>query len=387
MRNKAKMDVLRWEFKKLITFPMLWVFFVLCLTFNLLLVFTDYHGTGYGNYVAKTAQQTGVTVDENFYSTLSEINDSDNEYYLWLTEEVNGLEDVFDDYHISTVGKRYIDYLGVEGKIAESIRAKYALMQESVDKKSQTDESLSLYLAGDTYNMHRFITGTLIYWLLIEGILFAILVTLLAVGYENIFKTEYVVYSSKTGRRVVNKKLFAGTVGGLLVFLLLVIITLAVYLKLGNYHNIWHSSVSSGFNYINDLIAGSRPFATWSSFSVLTYLLSIIMLALGLILCFILMAFCVGLFVRNTYRGFLIIVILNTMLVVLPTYISSANLLAYITVLSPVWLYLKIHWWFTDGGAYILWSHFEIRGVIGTLFILVVLTALSQKYFKRRDLL
>jgi hypothetical protein len=72
-----------------------------------------------------------------------------------------------------------------------------------------TNESLSLYYAGSTYNLHKSLFRDVLGRFLIEGMIIALLVLLHIFGYERSHNTELTVYSSKTGRGIVRHKLAA----------------------------------------------------------------------------------------------------------------------------------------------------------------------------------
>jgi hypothetical protein len=269
--------------------------------------------------------------------------------------------------------------------MADAMREKYAKLQKPVDEKAASDESLTLYFASATFDEHWYLYKVLMKFLLLECGLLAALVMLLSVGYENFNRTSHVVYATKTGRELIYHKLLAALSAGLLSFAVLTGLTLAVYLAFNDYGDIWGSSVSSGFNYINDLIAGARPFATWQSYTVLTYLIAVLGISAALILCFALMAFVIGAWMRNSYYAFMVFLIANGACVALAIAFAP-SLLQYCTMLSPVWLWLKVNQWFTDGEVDILWKNFETLGVFVSLIALAGLCAFSAVMFKKREI-
>jgi hypothetical protein len=138
-----------------------------------------------------------------------------------------------------------------------------------------------------------------------------------------------------------------------------------------------------------DLIAGIRPFVTWYSFNILTYLMAMLAMGAGVVLCFMLMAFSIGMLVRNSYMAFLVLLIANGVNVVLPMQVSQTLPIGLavrcFSILSPVWLWLKQGIWFTDGDIDIIWPHFEMFGLCMSLAVLTVLCLLATNYFRKRD--
>ncbi|SHI23043.1 hypothetical protein SAMN02745823_03668 [Sporobacter termitidis DSM 10068] len=385
------MDIFRYELKKLVSSAALWAFLAACMLFNILLIAADASGNTYAGFVGTAAEKTGYTLGERFSSRLEQLpfsNETEERYLSWLRRETSDVKDIFDGYDApEKIGEQYIGALGLKGSTADMMRAKYQALQKSVDEKAARGESLTVYFAGDTYGMHKQLFGGVMKWLTTEGLLIAALVTLLSVGFENICRTDQLVYSTKTGRRVLRKKLPAAVLTGLAAYLLLVAVTLPVYLLMNHYGGIWGSSVSSVFNYVFDYICGQKPFITWQSYTVITYIPAVIAASAGLILCFALLAFVIGVLLKNSYVGFVVFIIIDAALFLLPASLNQTSLAFYISVLNPVSLWYKQYLWFTDGGPDILWPHFETLGIIATFCLLTIFCILSARRFRKKDLL
>jgi len=97
------------------------------------------------------------------------------------------------------------------------------------------------------------------------------------------------------------------------------------------------------------------------------------------------MAYAVGLWFRNSYFGFLVIVVFNGALFLLPFY-TPFHIFNFTISQSPLWLVMMRSQWFTDGGANALWPHFETVGVIGSLAVLAVISLWSVSRFSMRNL-
>jgi hypothetical protein len=199
-------------------------------------------------------------------------------------------------------------------------------------------------------------------------------------------RTEQTVYSTKTGRLILRQKLAAAITAGVGLYALMTTVTLALWFFANEYGSTWGSDVSSSFNYIADIVAGDRPFTTWFSFSVLAYLFAVTGLSTALVVCFAIIGFIAGTWTRNGYIGFIAIVIGAASSVLLPSCFSGNSYSYFITMLSPIWLWLKRLLWFTDGDMDILWKNFEMSGAAGSLLLLTALCVLTTKVFRRRDI-
>jgi hypothetical protein len=383
------MRIYRFELKKLLSSVAVWGFLAACLSVNMAFVCNS--RDPYGDFIGTVSKQTGYVLNNDFYDKLSKltVEKAHADYLERLKIETENVEDVFEGYNAKRIGERYIEAAKLEGIFAEAMRHKYARLQKVTDEKAKNDESLSLYFAGSTYYRHQFLFNDLIGFLLTEGALASVLLALLAAGYEGIYRTENLVYSSKKGREILRPKLFASLSAGLMFYALLAFITFLVYFGINDFGGIGKSFVSSVFNYRIDLIAGDRPFITWQSFTVQTYLLAVLFVGAGIVLCFSLMAFGIGVFVRNSYISFFLFLIANAATLALPLQMPL-NSIGYavisVIVLSPVTLWLKHGLWFTDGDIDIVWTHFETLGLFVSLVVLTAFCLLALHYFRKRNL-
>ena len=386
------MNIYRLEFKKLYSSVTLWALIILFLIFNIFLVVSS-SGNKYTDFLGEVSHETGYVLNRSFHNRLSQtyVSDIQSDYLEQLKIDTYKIEDIFDNYEISDVGEKYIAATGAPEKFAETMRNKYSDLQMVVDKKAESNESMTLYFAGATYNMHQLLFKNLMGWLIIEGVIISVLLVLLSLGYENSNKTENVIYSTKTGRNILRAKFTASISAGLGAYLLLCIITFVIYFSVNEYSGIWGSSVSSIFNYRYDIIAGLRPFVTWHSHSVFTYFLATIGMSIGLIFSFCLMAFAIGISIKNSYISFFVFLIINAVMVAMPVMISNTTLVSYFiryySMFSPVWLWLKHSLWFTDGDMDTLWKYFETMGLCVSMLTLVALSILVTIRFKRRDII
>ena len=344
------MRLLSYELKKILSGAAVWFFVGLCVVFNMY----------------------AIPMNTNFEL------DTTTPFHI----------NVFEQYNTSEVAEIYISALGLTGRIAESMRAKFDDLQIVADDIAVRGYSYSPYFGEHTHTMHirLFDSFGVMGILLLQGILLAVLVTLLSVGHEQINHTEHSVYATKKGRRILRYKISASLIVSIGLYALLTAITLIFYLNAIDYSNVWDSSVSSGFNYLVDAFA-ARPFTTWQSFTVRSYLLASLGVSLGLIICFSLMGVIVGTLSKNGYMGFLLVVLINAVCVALPIILSVNSYMRYILFHSPIWLWLNKGLWFTDGGFITLWRNFELWGLGVSFLFLAVVCILAVKKFEKRNII
>ena len=340
-----------YELKKILSGTALWVFVALCIVFNI--------------WTIPTGLNNGLDTTTPFPAN------------------------VFENYNTSEIAEAYISFFGLTGRVAERMRVKYEDLQMVVDEKAVAGDSFSAYFGEQTSVMHLNLFHNVGFMgrLLFQGILLAVLLALLGVGYEQINHTEYSVYATKTGRRILRYKIAASLAAGIGLYAILTTITLSIYFAVFDYGNVWNSSVSSGFNYINiGNIMGDRPFTTWQSFTIASYLWAIVGVSLGLIICFSLMGAMIGILSRNAYLGFLMVVLVNAVCMVLPLIISRNLYSHYMMFYTPIMLWFNSGLWFTDGSFMTLWRNFELWGTGVSVLALAVLCVLAVKKFEKRDI-
>jgi hypothetical protein len=372
------------EIRKIIASFSIVGFIAFSLVFNVFLIFSN--GTDrYADYVASISETTGVQLGQEFSQKLK--NFAQSEYRERLISETSELSNVFIGYDVVEIAEAYIDALNLDGKLAAEMRNKYSDLQNTVDEKAKRGDSLTLYFAGNTYGQHKKLFGSIMPAVCAEGVLLTLLVVLYALGYENMNRTEHLVYSSKTGRRIVMKKYIASVIVGFCAYLLLMALTFALYFALNEYGDIWNSNISSGFNAISDIIMGFRPFTTWHSFTVLSYFLAVIVVSLGVLLCFSFVGFVAGTSIRNSYTAFLAVFLAGASCVVFPMILPINFYIRFGFMLTPIWLLLKQPIWFTDGGIDILWRDFETKGVGLSLAVFAIFAVVTLIKFRKRDIL
>ncbi|MCL2372908.1 MAG: hypothetical protein FWC78_05855 [Defluviitaleaceae bacterium] len=297
-------------------------------------------------------------------------------------------ENIFDGYSASETADVYIAMFNLSDRVADRMAIKHEALQAAANERAAEGASFSPYLGELTQVMHlnlfHGVAGVL-GRLLFQGMLLAALVALLAIGYERASNTEHSIYTTKKGRGLLRSKIAAGLVAGVGLYILLAAATLAVYFVMFDYGAVWGNNVSSGFNYVIDII-GARPFITWRSFTVASYLGASIGLGLLLVVCFSLMGASVAVFSKNGYMGFLALLLINALFLAAPLAIPMNTYSYFASFYSPIWLWWNSHLWFTDGGITTLWRHFELWGTGFSFLALAVTCLFAVKKFEKRDI-
>ncbi|MDR2770526.1 MAG: ABC transporter permease subunit [Clostridiales Family XIII bacterium] len=373
--------VYRCELKKLLFDPVLLGFAALCLLVNAVLVCASYgvyraHFAAAAELRAGFAEASGAAAGAYAVDTAGAAASG--------AAGGESVDDIFDNFDTNWISERYIARHGLSGAYAENVREKYRLLQAAVDEKGLNDAGLSPYFGYGTADLHALLFKYLFGALAVESGLIALFAALLSLGYENLRGTEGIVCASATGRGILLRKLFAALTAAAAFFAVLLGATLALYFLRFDYSAVWNDNVSSLYNHaVDDYF---KPLITWSDFSVGRLVRACAGMTAGLVLCFALLGFAVGAFIRSGYGAVLASVGLCAAMFVAEPLFPCGGVLRGLANLTPVQLLVNIGDWFTDGFADILWRDFERRGLALSASLLAAASAAAALYFKRRDL-
>ena len=374
-----------WEWRKLFRLPALWVFVGLCLALNsLLLSSPSAMDRSFFNDTSADAAALGQRVDEEFLTGLEALPDTENRTIL--RQYVTGLENTLEGYDTQELTNFYQSLMAGDSLAQRWMAWKYDLLQERVDHLAQTGAALDLYAGPITHDRHQYLYNTLFRVLLTESVLLGLLCALYLVGYEGLSGTQSLTCASRTGRRLWRSKTLAALAAALGLYALLALLTLGPYLLLWAYGGIWDSSVSSQFNYFVDMLY-SRPFLTWTDFTVGGYFAAMIAAGGGLVAVFTLMGAVAGLLIRHTYGAAIAAAAFCALLLGLSSALANLGMWsAYLlTTFSPVCLWLAINGWFTELGQSGLVPWQETVGMVLNLLIWAGLVLLALRRFGRKD--
>jgi hypothetical protein len=297
----------------------------------------------------------------------------------------SALTDYYADYDaVEIIAGRYIARYGLTGAHAANVRAKYERLQAVIDGKAANGDGLSPYFVEATRPLHRFLFRALLGAVTAETAVLALFAALLSAGYENWRNTEGLVYTSKTGRGIQRVKLGAALAAAVFFFLLIAGVTLALFFIRGDWSAVWDSNVSSLFN--SSVSEFWKPLITWRSFEVLPYLAACLGVAAALTVCFCLLGFAAGVFIRSGHVSATAALVLCALMFAAEPIAPVGGVLRGALNLTPVQLGVNVGDWFADGGADIIWANFESGGLLASLAVLAAAGAVALAVFQRRDM-
>ncbi len=380
------MRLVGWELRKVLPLPALWVFLALCLVLNGALILSEAQTRESFHTASAAAGQFGQRVDDTFPAKLSTLPETPSRDTL--QEAVTGLTDLFETYDTKSLAGRYVSLVENSPLAVQWMTAKYDKMAARVAHLASEDASLDLYAGPVTHDSHQFLFGTLLHALVGEGGVLAMLSALYLLGYESMQRTDSLTYSTRTGRRLQRRKIFAACLASLGLYVLLLLPTLGLYFSLWDYSGVWGASVSSQFNYIIELLA-VKPFLTWADFTVAGYLAASVALGGLLVLVCCLMAAFLGTLIPHTYAAALAMILTWSGMLGAAALAANAKLwiLYFFTTLQPLLLWLNQGGWFTELGINAVLPWHETVGTALALLLCGVGIWAALRRFDRKDLI
>lgn len=291
---------------------------------------------------------------------------------------------IFEGLKANEFAESYISKYGITGKHAENIRNLYEKLQPVIDEKAANGDALSYYFGEQTYYHHSTLFQTMFMAIIAECCLLAMFASLISITYENLRGTEQVIHATKISWDILRSKLLASLTAAILTSAIIMGFSLFIYFLRFDFSQVWHENVSSMFNFaVNEY---GKPFITWQSFTVSTYLWAMISITLGMSVCFCLLGYVSGLYVHNSYGAFITAMLVAVSPFFVKEFFPIGSITRGIMGISPIWLWLNSGEWFTDGGQDIIWANFECLGVIGSLAFLSILSVIGIKKYKKREL-
>lgn len=379
------MTLLGYELRKLFRLPALWAFLALCLALNFMLIFSSEYGLPFFNETSETASVLGQRVDDGFITGLNEMQQTENRDIL--LEAVNGMTDEFDSFDANSLSQYYESMVEESPTAVCWMQNKYKKLSARITGLAGSDASMDVYAGSMTHDSHQFLFGTLLRAISAESCILAALAVLYLMGYERLNTTELTVCASQMGRKLWRTKAFAGILAALVMYLLLATLSLGVYFAVWDYGGIWSANVSSGFNYIQDVLM-VKPFITWGDFTVAGYLAATLVLIAAMTVISGFTASVVGTLIRNTYVAALALMLLCAGGFALIVAFADLKLWAAyeISAFLPVTLWTTQNIWFTESGISSILPWQETITACFGLLLFGCGTWLALRHFYRKDI-
>lgn len=418
------MKIISYEWKKIISSPIIVVLLTVFIGFNLFLISSQFHVKEELTSISKIAELFGHEINEEMTAELEvyyqkeleklqqlifESNDktyesaaaflSEKGYYLdeYSKEEQAFISDLImlENYRylISTIDETYaaIDLKSIaekeiakyqlSGAAAQTIAREYEKLEARLERLKENEEHKHLFFYGPIYKMHSFLFKSLFRTILFECLIIVVLLTSFIVNYEFESKTHLLAYSSKRGRNLLVDKFTAAILASLFVTTILLGSSLLLYFLFYDYSLFWHVPISNFFTTEYNFF-----YITWWKMSILQFLLWSITLLYICQLLFTAITFILSRFIRNSYYVFFVFAIVFGLALLLPGWMSNTSNLVFAAGFTPFALILNPHLWFMGTGAHTIFPYYEVGTAIVWLTLLTVVSFVCIKSFKNMNI-
>lgn len=374
------------EVRKLFEQPMILLFFIASLLLNTIYIATAGLDQSYLNYVQETEVKTGTLITSEFREKLS--NQSASKKQQRLLTETAELKNVFQHYSTEALGQEMINYFQIQGSVAEKMKRKYEKLTPVVSELAEEQAALEVGAAGDTMSFFTFIRNRLFRVILGESLIFALLLGLYGSTSERLMKTDVLVMTSKTGRKTQVGKYVASLMLTFLFYVTMVVLTFGIFNYMHPIGALWETSMSTQFH-ANVYVPQSLeiPFIPWQPMTLLNYtILSIVLGSLLIILCHG-FNFLVGLWTDHLFRGFIVFVVIYTVLLGLEQITNQFGWWNMYSLLMwhPISLWNIQGYWFTEMGPFSTIPWQESIAMVVNIFLLGIGGILTIKFYSTKE--
>lgn len=296
-------------------------------------------------------------------------------------ELIGTTEEDYNKVNLIDYGKAIVEDYGLKEEAARIVRKNYDLLEKRFNEIKKTGEQKNLFFYGKSYLMHSFLFKKIIKYVLFEETIITVLITSFLVNYERDNRNNLLVESTKRGRKNSVDKLFTSIIGVLITSFIIIGITLFIYFMFFNYGGLWQSSISSMFNWEENL-----PNISWFRLSFRSYLMLTIIFILLVAIIISIISFSISMISKSSYKTIFLFFILFGVIYALPAIIPKSSQFIIWSHFNIFTLIMKSGKWFIGGNPFVSFKYYEIITVISSSFIASIIALFSYKKYKREDL-
>ncbi|MBO8178500.1 MAG: hypothetical protein H0Z31_13775 [Bacillus sp. (in: Bacteria)] len=314
-------------------------------------------------------------VDEEQLQWIEEIALVESYYYY-----LNDLDTYYKNFDVMNIAKFQISRYGLSGQAERFVNKQYAQLKERFTELVETNEYNHLFFIGSFYKMHTLLFRTLFRAVLFESIILAVLLTGYLVNFEFENKTHLLTYSSKRGRRLSVDKWIVSLTASSITTVLVLGGTFIAYFSIFDYSGLWKVPISSGFNWEYDY-----PYISWWNLPFVLYLTLASILLLLSVLIFSTMTYVIAMWIRHSYFVFFLFWVLFGAGLLLPSVMAKNSIAIIIVHFTPFILILNPFLWFMESGAFTTFKYYELVTVVVWSILLLIVALYSVRRFKQQD--
>lgn len=377
------MRAFRFELKKLLNDPLMWVLPALFVGFDFFIVF---HEVGMSDFRRDVKEMHGIILEnDTTCEKISVLTGSANVLEAYYAGYVNGYSQSYDSLDMQDIKQMKEDTgsFHPSGSYKEFIDSNYDKLQMRVEEIKVSGDSAAAFYPGDGFAIHGKLYS-LLKLCIIEMLIMMCFSVLYLMDFERINHTEDFVFSCECGRENMLTKLLAGLFLGHGYSAMILLSSLLFFFSFVPMKGLWNTPVSS-FMVMEHSGLWEYPFITFVPLNFGQLLMLSIVTATLLALLIGLFAGALQLFLHNSYITMVSISAGYFGLLALPFAVRKADWIKTIVALNPAELWAQCGRWFIENylALSFAWSEWWTLGiwtVVGAVFLLV-----GWRYFRRKD--
>lgn len=417
------MSIKAYEFKKVITSPVIIALTVIFMIFNIFIIFSNIYYNRELKILNKIVDKFGYEINDEMmadfqiyyneqlksvneitygktsrtYNSAGELLTDYSNSHFYNKEEVKFLSEVgvIENYYniaknidesyktinIAELGESGIATYKLSGQAAETVKNQYEKLADRFEELKENGEHKNLFFIGKVYKMHKLLFNDLFRCFIFETVILVVLITAYLLNYEFENKTHLLAYSTKRGRKLNRDKFCVSVFVTVLVTTIIISTSLAIYFCVFDYSGIFNIPISSGFNWEYAL-----PYISWWNMSFVQYLLCCIGIVYFCEIIFTAITYIICCFIRNSYMVFFTFAAIFGLALMIPGFMPTYSNAIFLSQFTPFVLCTNSINWFMEKGALATFKFYEITTIIVWSLILIIMCGICTKRFKKQNI-
>lgn len=287
----------------------------------------------------------------------------------------------YENLDMVQIGESQIEAYGIKGKSEDLIRENYKKLEARFEEIQENEEHKNLFFPGKLFETHKLLYGEILRTCIFEIVILVVLISTYLINYEFDNKTSLLVYSTKIGRKNVKDKLTVCIISSLLISIIILGITLIAYFITFDYSNVLKVPINSAFNW--DYIL---PYISWFNITFIEHLGLSLLVILITVPIFASITFIIAKTIKNSYIVFFVFFIVFGICIMIPTLVSTSSPLITKVGYDIFNLILSSDSFFMQRGPFNLNRYYEVMTLLAWTMIVIIGNILTIRRFKRIDI-
>lgn len=367
------------EIKKIFRFRLFWIMIAAFSVCNVILATVNVRFAADGVSVINSYVESGVKPAGDEYGFCDGFDDA----------KEHAVHDYYDDLSARSLLKMAASFQADQNSdlVNKIVEGNYAKVDERIQQIKSDGEAKDVYYVGTMLGLHNTLYGTILFFVMAECLLLAVLMTAYLMNYEELFHTYQNVYCSRRGRVVVFSKGLAAAGATAVATLIVTAVTLAAFFfRVPQLWSFLGSSVSSAMATEHRMV--TYPFITWVKMSQLQYLMAAAALITVYAVLASLITFAVSFVSKNAFINAVLTVILYFFFFTVWFGFPNSTALSFVQVFNPSMAMYNLNGWFMEYALNPMMSYPGYETAVAAVYTVLAALAVIPLWrrFKKEDI-